>query len=133
MRFSLRWMLIGVAFIAVPLGIWVNRAREQTRAVTEIRRFGGDVEYASSPFPLVQSVAGIDFAASGETVRLVRHGPGFYDTGLVTDLEGLVLCLRRFSSLKEVVLMDFNHREWKSKLEALFPKVKIVVAFGGII
>lgn len=133
MRFSLRWMLIGVAIIAAPLAIWANRAHQQHRAVTEILRLGGDVEYGPPAIPVVQFVVGKDYAANVKSVSLIRHGPEDLRVSHVTDYDALVVCLRRFPRLRKVVLLEYNHRGWASGLEELFPNVKIVFSHGGVI
>lgn len=50
-RFSLRWMLIAVALICLPLGWFGNRAQQQLRAVAGIEALGGFCEFDNPDVP----------------------------------------------------------------------------------
>src|SRR5277367_4493391 len=53
LRFSLRFLLLMIVVIAIPLAWQVNRVQEQRRLVAEVRRLGGRVfwDHEWSPGP----------------------------------------------------------------------------------
>ena len=49
--YSLRSLLLLTTLAAIVLGVWVNRAERQRRAVAAIRKAGGGVEDGPEPNP----------------------------------------------------------------------------------
>src|SRR4051812_6021643 len=78
LRFSLRGVLVAIAVIAVLLWIPIQRAKTQRRAVTDVERLGGTVDYDFSwndqkepPAPAwLRRVLGDDFFQTAYAVDL---------------------------------------------------------------
>jgi hypothetical protein len=107
LQYSLRWLLVIVTLSCVGLGLLVNRAERQRRAVAAIRESGGlvgyDFEEPSSPVPAVRGespgpdwlcrLLGVDYFAAVTKVYLPARATDATAAHLsgLTSLQGLTL------------------------------------------
>src|SRR5687767_3006090 len=101
LRFSLRTLLVLLTVACVTLGLWVQRAERQRRAVAAIREMGGSVTYdfqeaqwrSLTRTPAWRGWFGVDYFAKPSFVQLPASA---------TDAD--LLHVREFTGLRSLVL-----------------------------
>lgn len=98
LRVRLGLVLVGLAALAVPLGLWIDSSHRQARAVTYIRDQGGHISYRDEREPSTSWTSRLRLWLAGrlgdDSVRTVssvilRRAENSPDLGPLADLHGL--------------------------------------------
>ncbi len=127
-RISLCGLFIIATICAILLGFCATRAHQQRAVVSEIRRLGGEVDYTSPIVHSAERFLPIDFVRNVEVVTIRR-----FDVEFATDVTAMISQLKQLRHLKQVLLWDWNHREFEQQFRKSLPGVEIVLQRGGVI
>ena len=119
LQFSVRALLLAVILIAVFLGVQVNRARTQARAVAAVKAYGGfvhyDYEYVSGAYKSgcepwapswLRAAIGDDFFRTAVEVNLIYDGTGAAQVQTARTDDAVMPVLRDLPGLKTLCIHE---------------------------
>ena len=119
LQFSVRALLLAVILIAVFLGVQVNRARTQARAVAEVKAYGGfvhyDYEYVNGAYKSgcqpwapswLRAAIGDDFFRTAVEVNLICDGVGAAQVLTARTDDAVMPVLRDLPGLKTLLIHE---------------------------
>jgi hypothetical protein len=119
LQFSVRALLVAVLITAVFLGVQVNRARAQARAVAEVKAYGGfvhyDYEYVNGAYKpgcepwapsWLRAAIGDDFFRTAVEVNLICEGVGPTQVQTARTDDAVMPVLRDLPGLKALSIHE---------------------------